>query len=143
MSEEGAATAAGAVTRDACATGSGVRQPNCLDEFAITSLAASLYDCQPNVAAIPRQNAIKKRKMARGARRLSESDSLNRRAFFRSCRADISSDGSAHRLGNNWGRVELSMELIDIPFMDVNVANRPCVTRARQEQSSRGAKVGK
>jgi len=116
MSEEGAATAVGVVMSDTCSTGAGASQPNCSDDFAIIALAASPYDCQPNVAAIPRQNAIKERKIARGARRLSDSDSLNTRAFFKSCRADISSYGIARRFGSNSDCVGLSVELIDIPL---------------------------
>jgi hypothetical protein len=112
MSDEGAATAVDAAVLDACSTGAGASQPNCSDEFAIITLAASPYDCQANVAVIPRQNTIKKRKMARGARRLSGSDSLNTRAVFRSCRADISSDGIAGRFRENSDCVGLSMELI-------------------------------
>ena len=107
-----AATAIGAAMSDACSTGAGASQPNCSDEFAIITLAASPYDCQPNVAVIPRQNTIEKRKMPRGARRLSDSDSFNTRAFFRSCRADISSDGIAQRLDGNSDCVGIGMELI-------------------------------
>src|SRR5262245_55845203 len=101
MSGNGAATAAGALMREARATGAGASQPSCSDQFAIIALATSPYDCQPNVAPIPRQNAIKKRKTARGARRLSDSDLLNTRAFLRSCRAETCSDGGARRLGDN------------------------------------------
>src|SRR6516162_4513083 len=115
MLEEEAATAIGVVMSDACSTGAGASQPNCSDEFAIITLAASPYDCQPNVADIPRHITIKKRKMASGARRLSDSDSLNTRAVFRSCRADISSDGIAGRFGENSDCVGLSMELIKHP----------------------------
>jgi hypothetical protein len=115
LQEEGAATAIGAAMSGACSTSTGASQPSCSDDFAIITLAASPYDCQPNVAVIPRQNAIKKRKTARGARRLSDSDLFSTRAFFRSCRADISSDGIARRLDENSDCIGIGMELIKHP----------------------------
>jgi hypothetical protein len=58
MSGEGATTALGAIMPDACASVAGASPPNCSDQFAIISLAALPYDCQLDVAATPRQNAI-------------------------------------------------------------------------------------
>src|SRR5258705_3151299 len=57
-----------------CATGSacGANQPSCGYEFTIISRAASPYDCQPNVAATPMQNVIRKRARAREARLRSD-----------------------------------------------------------------------
>jgi hypothetical protein len=80
-SGEGATTAVGAIMPEACASGAGASQRNCSDQFAIVSLAASPYDCQPDVAATPRQNAITKRKMVRP----SDGGLLDTRAFSRSC----------------------------------------------------------
>jgi hypothetical protein len=111
ISGEGATTAVGAIKPEACASGAGASQPNCSDQFANTPLAASPYDCQLEVAATPRENAITKRKMVRPRCGL-----LDTRAFSRSCLADICSDGGMPRLGENGICVELTMELIDTPF---------------------------
>jgi hypothetical protein len=110
-SGEGATTAVGAIMPEAYASGAGASLSNCSDQFAIIPLAASPYDCQPDVAATPRQNAITKPKMVRP----SDGGLLDTRAFSRSCRADISSDGIGH-LGENLDCVGLSVELIDNPL---------------------------
>ena len=78
-SGEGATTAVGAITPEACASGAGASQPNCSDQFATISLAALPYDCHPDVAATPRQNAITKPKVRPCDRGL-----LDIRAFSRS-----------------------------------------------------------
>ena len=62
---EEATTAVGAVMPEACASSAWPSQLNCSDQFAIIALAAPPYDCHPDVAATPRQNAITKRKMVR------------------------------------------------------------------------------
>src|SRR5260370_30551042 len=57
-----------------CATGSacGANQPSCGYEFAIIARAASPYDCQAKVAAIPMQKVIRKRTSASKARLTDE-----------------------------------------------------------------------
>jgi len=77
---EGATTALGAIMPEASASRAGASQPNCSDQFAIIFLAALPYDCQPDVAATPRQNAITKRKMVRPR----DGGLLDTRAFSRS-----------------------------------------------------------
>jgi hypothetical protein len=79
-SGEGATTALGAIMPEGSASGAGPSQTNCSDQFAIIFLAALPYDCQPDVAATPRQNAITKRKMVRPR----DGGLLDTRAFSRS-----------------------------------------------------------
>src|SRR6516162_370604 len=77
---EVATTAVDAIVPEASASSAGPTQPNCSDPLAIISLAAPPYDCQPDVAATPRQNAIRKRKMVRPR----DGGLLDTRAFSRS-----------------------------------------------------------
>ena len=110
-SGEEATIGLGAIASEACVSGAGASRPTCSDQFAIISLAALPYDCQPDVAATPRQNAITKRKIVRPR----DGGLLDTRARSRSCCADISSDGTAH-LRENLDCVGLSLELIDSPL---------------------------
>src|SRR5215831_18844096 len=50
----------------------GANQPSCGDEFAITALAVSPYNCQARVVATPRQNTTRNRARPRNARVTNE-----------------------------------------------------------------------